>query len=182
MIEFFAFILILLFFVSAWHFVYENALASTARFHLRNELFALRDKVRHEIISNNFSPEEKQGVLFVHDGVSLYINSLPRLNVITLHDAIKMLKTKEFSGEVEKRLQAINRVQNKEVVDAFLKAHSAIRRAILWNCGSWVIYILPLITTIFYFKSMKNILDTISNQIILMSPSGANQLKLSKAV
>ena len=182
MIEIISFILIILFFVSLLHFVYENAIASTARFHLRNELFSLRDKVRREIMSNNFDPTEKQGILFVHDGVSLYINGLPHLNFMTLYHASKMLKTEEFRREVEKRSAAIRDVKNQEVLDAFSKAHGAIRRAILWNCGPWLVYILPVTVAFFYFKSIKGMFDVVSNQIISMSPSGASRLRLSKAL
>ncbi len=159
--------IIFLLLATVWHFVYEGVIAPTARFHLRNELFALRDGVRYQMVSKNLKDFERESVLFFHDGISQCIHFLSELNIVMLFETNKILvRDNTFKKEVEKRSKALEKIENTNIVEALKKANSLVRKAILWNSGSWIIYILPIAICLWYYEILKRL----SSQILSMPP------------
>ena len=173
-VELLSYAIAFLFASAAWHYVYEKLVAPVARFHLRNELFALRDQVRHEIMARNFDPVEENGIVFVHDAVTRFINRLPYLNLgILIQANILFKENTELDEEADNRTCAIEKVSNKKVLAAFLRTDRIIYKAILWNSGSGIIYILPSLILHIAFRSAAKVL---SKKILSMPPGGTREL------
>lgn len=148
--------LIILFILAIWHLVFESVIASTSRFHMRNELFVLRDKIRNIMIFESITSQDKKRLMYVHDGICLFIKRLNRLDFATLISImIQFGQNKKLNDQAENRLKLINETQNEEVIKIFKKTNRIIRKAVIINNGGWLIYLVPIIIIVAAFSNFK---------------------------
>ena len=142
--ELLSYFIIGVFIVSMWHFVYDGIIAPTIRFHLRNDLFLLRDRVRGFLMQDSLDEKEKETALFVHDGISLFIHRLSSLRLSAFYLArAEISRNIELKREIDFRINAIQNIQCDEIRDVFMKANKIIRKAIFFNSGAFLIPATP---------------------------------------
>ncbi len=148
--------IIILFFLVAWHFVYEGLIASSFRANMRNELFTLRDRIRHLIASGTLPSEDQEGASFVHDGISSFLNRLPGLSLSVFAAAVSEIETdKATVQEIRARLSRIKGSSSTDVKQIFKSTNRIVRKALIVNSGGWLIYMIPIALIILTFSRLK---------------------------
>ena len=152
--EVLSYILILLLILSTIHFVYGGIIAPSIRLCIRNDLFALRDRIRRLIIEDKISSSDKEMAIFVDEGISLFIKKLPSFNIST-YLAIKkeISQNKEWAETIENRINSIHNVENKEIYHIFEKTNLTLERAFICN-SPIVLFLFPIILLAILFELM----------------------------
>ena len=155
-INFLTYCMLLVFFFSLWHFVYESILAPTMRFNKRNDLFKIRDRIRNLIISNTLTNQDKDSAQVIDESICIILKKLNILNFITLIKVIRTLeKNRELKKSVEMSENEIGLAVNQDIVDIFKDVCNIVGKIILINNGAWIIYIIPAIIVWAVFSVLK---------------------------
>lgn len=159
--------------LSLWHFVYEGILAPSYRLHLRNELFSLRDELRKLKIEGHVTEADAKVFEFVHAGINAFLGRLPELTFSAQQHARHELQNNEnWREKVEKRLELINACQNEEVRSIFERACSTAAKAFLINSGGWIVYVVPAVMCLLFYKSFKHLVS----ELVAAPPAIADRL------
>ena len=147
--------------LAVWHFFYEAILLSFIRWSLRNELFALRDRLRNVVIENQ--KYDKTVFDLVHSGLNNYIN---RLHILDFRFDLRLRKILKnnpaIRKEVEQNLQKIEESKNQEIKAVFNQTKLILWKAFIANTGGFLLYLIPLVVIIFSIEKIFNaILRTI---------------------
>ena len=143
--------------LAVWHFVYEAILLPSIRWNLRNELFALRDRLRNVVIENQ--KYDKTVFDLVHNGLNNYINRLHWVDLRFEFKFRKILKNNPaIRKEVEQNLQKIEESKNQEIKAVFYQTKSILWRAFAANIGGFLFYLIPLVFIVFSIEKLLNII------------------------
>ena len=138
-------------------FVYEAILLPSIRWNLRNELFALRDRLRNVVIENQ--KHDKTVFDLVHNGLNNYINRLHWVDLRFEFKFRKILKNNPaIRKEVEQNLQKIEESKNQEIKAVFYQTKSILWRAFAANIGGFLCYLIPLVFIVFSIEKLLNII------------------------
>ncbi|MCY4524944.1 MAG: hypothetical protein OXB84_09400 [Halobacteriovoraceae bacterium] len=157
-IEILSYVIVSLVLLAIIHFIYDGIIAPTIRFHLRNDLFSLRDRIRRLIIEGNLSNSDNETILFVDNSISFFLNKLSSLSLRTYYVARKeIIQNEELRKIIEKRLNSTRQLQNYEVQDIFAKAIMIVEKAFIFNSGILLLLVIliPMIIGLILVKKFK---------------------------
>ena len=142
--------------LAVWHFVYETILLPSIRWNLRNELFALRDRLRNVVIEKQ--KYDKTVFDLVHNVLNNYINRLHWVDLRFEFKFREILKNNPaIRKEVEQNLQKIEESKNQEIKAVFNQTKSILCRAFAANIGGFLFY-LPLVFIVFSIEKLLSII------------------------
>ena len=177
--ELLSYVIIGVLLVSIWHFVYEGIIVPSILFHLRNDLFLLRDNIRKILIQDLLNDQEKETALFVHDGISLFIHKLPTLRIKNFYAAKKEIDNNiELKREIDSRINAIQNIKHNEVRDIFTKTNKIIRSTVLCNSGALMPFLLLTIVPLVIGIAMASELNRFVSEILAIPPRKARAFGL----
>lgn len=136
------------------HFAYERIVLPSIRLHYRNELFKVRDDVRHEII---FLGGDDKTMRVIHDGLNNIIN---RLHLLTVYN--KVLAKKHYASDVDikKKIDRFARdvdSSENEVMRRAIKDSSIIMDKVLFfNNFFLFLYMLPVALIVVAIGALVN--------------------------
>ena len=172
--EILSYVIIGLMILAIVHFIYDGIIAPTIRFHLRNDLFSLRDRIRRLIIEGNLSSSDKETILFVDNSIGFFLNKLSSLGLRTYYVARReIVKNEELGKTVEKRLSSMKQLQNNEIQDIFAKAIVIVGKAFIFNSGILLLLaiLIPLIIGLTLIKKFKKHISA----LVMIPPKVANR-------
>lgn len=138
------------------HFIYEKIILPSIRLSFRNQLFALRDKVRKEIIKGDLGADLAPAQL-VHDGLN---NAINRLHLMTLPNKIRaqrrMQSNPAIQARIKREVQQLKNCKNKDVIDVMMESGFILEKTMIFNNLMFLIYILPVaLSILFIVKVVK---------------------------
>ena len=143
--------------LAVWHFVYETILLPSIRWNLRNELFALRDRLRNVVIEKQ--KYDKTVFDLVHNVLNNYINRLHWVDLRFEFKFREILKNNPaIRKEVEQNLQKIEESKNQEIKAVFNQTKSILCRAFAANIGGFLFYLIPLVFIVFSIEKLLSII------------------------
>ncbi len=145
-------LIVIAFYLAAFHLIYETILLPSFRHALRFRLFSIRDRLRmlkfehgHQLDAEVFG--------YVDESVTWQMNSQHRMTLSLLIDLPKI--TEEFRKDVDERLALMSRCQLPEFVQIRKDASETLMIAFVANFGAWFIYIVPIAFLVAFFGMIK---------------------------
>jgi len=156
--------IVIISFLALFHFIYELIVLPSIRLHLRNQLFSLRDDIRHLKI-NGLEKKDEQAFWFVHDGINIFLTKIPKITFL------KLIKFKEahdkdpsFLKEAEMRISVVKNSSNEAIISIFRSTSDILVKAVIANMGAWFFYLVPIfVLTVF----MRQLSKSISGLIVI---------------
>src|SRR5437773_1088798 len=125
------------------HFIWESILATSIRFNVRLELFALRDRLRRMKITNPEIPDDAFHV--IQDGLNGGIKHLYDIDVQVLVQCDLLSRNDpEIKARVEKRRAAVESANSKELLEIARLLRKLMEKSAIVNNGGWLLYIIPV--------------------------------------
>lgn len=160
--------------ITFWHFVVEAIILPAARQEKRNELFVLRDRLRNLIISRKGSDEE-QLIRNLHESVKFLINRLHRVTLANQYLINKKIDhDATLRREIEEDHNYLCSRSTPEVQEVYREASRIVRNLLFVNSSGWLVYIVPVLVIILFFKQVKRLtiqfLLIPTNEIIKLIP------------
>lgn len=139
-----------------FHIVYESIIAPSYRMSLRNELFALRDKLRAHQVAKG-SKLDKAAFSIVADGVDNFLNRLSSVSWAVERRISKMLEEDEaLRNRMKSRDEILERCEDQELLGFVEEASIIIGKAFVANHGAWSALLVPLLLLMMFFGSLYN--------------------------
>jgi len=118
--------------------------------HLRNKLFALRDRLIRYEIENGLKPEVK----VLNNSINSSISNLHHFNFFDfLRFKSELAKESKFTKTLSKRTQLI-KGSDEEIKEIAKLMSEIVFSAMSINIGSWLPLIAPLVFTYDFFKNI----------------------------
>jgi hypothetical protein len=134
-------LIVIAFFLAAFHVIYEMILLPSFRQALRFRLFAIRDRLRtlkfehgHQLDAEVFG--------YVDEALTWQMNNQHRMALSLLVDLPRLRE--QLRKDVETRLALMSRCQLPEFVQIRKDAGETLMMTFVANSGAWFIYIVPL--------------------------------------
>lgn len=124
------------------HFIYEGIIAPSLRMKLRNDMFELRDELRHLHTNNDRCTREAFDI--AHAGINQYINRLHGVTIGLMLEFREAYRDTNFREEVERRKKTLDACESPELKSICSRANSKIESAFLINTGMLFLYVVPL--------------------------------------
>jgi hypothetical protein len=124
------------------HFIYEGIIAPSIRMKLRNDMFALRDELRHLHVSDDRCSREAFDV--AHSGINQYLDRLHGVTLSLVAAFKHAYRDEQFRKEVEHRRHVLATCQSEEMQGIVARANQRIEAALATNCGMWFVYVVPI--------------------------------------
>jgi hypothetical protein len=157
--------------VAVWHFVYESIFAPALRMSLRNQLFVCRDQLRWAMIENPNMDHE----VFIYMQESIN-NAIRYLHALRLSTAVsiqaEIRRNQGLRRLVATRTAAIDNCGIQDIVDLNRRVTEVTARAIAFNAGGWLCWLIPIALVIGLWKK---VLQTIS-QLLAIPEKDAKRL------
>ncbi len=151
-----AYIIIATMFIAAFHFMYDGIILPGIRQHLRNKLFALRDRLRMDYIKG-IEKQDIEAFNMTHDAINTFANRLPLLTATVLVDVeLAISKNEKLKENVDKRRAIIENCQSTEIKLINSEINKILTEAFLANTGGWLIYILPVAGVVSVWQRLVN--------------------------
>lgn len=138
--------IIALFFIAAWHFIWDGIIAPALRAEYRFQLFEQRDRLRElkykdEIITDRYRIQE--------ESINTAIKYMGSLSITSLYEARARLKNdKVFRELIEQRKKYMDESPNVVIKDIMREVSSIMFRSFMVNIGGWMIYLVPAVIVI----------------------------------
>lgn len=150
-----SYIFIAMIFLAWIHFIYNGIILPSIRMHLRNNLFALRDRLREMKIKKEFSNESKV-VELLHDGINNVLDRLPFFTIETVLKLRENLKAEQsLIKEINSRLSMIENCKNVELKEIYKKTNMTLLYSFLANSGGLLLWIFPVFFVIYWISQIK---------------------------
>lgn len=151
-------LIIVLIVLGIWHFVYEAIIAPALRFHLRNELFIQRDRLRKIFILKQVSEHDLAAFDNVHSGINLFLDKLDKLNLDVKLQATKVIDNNpEIERKMEARLKVMAECKNEDILQIFENTRNIVERAFFVNMGGGIPYLVPVALVLVSIASFKKL-------------------------
>ena len=158
--------------MALWHFVYDGIISPTLRFHLKNDLFALRDETRRLLAKDDLNSLDKEIVVCINDSISLFINRLSYLRPSLVYRVNKEIeRDRQLQEEVGGRLKSIQNTTNGQLHKVFKDMCTIITKATLYNSGALAIPLMLLIIPTIGVLITASTFNKIALELIL-TPKG----------
>ena len=169
--------IIIAFFLAIVHFVYDGIIAPSIRFHLKNDLFSLRDRVRRLIIEDDLNDIDKGAARFVDGTISFFIGRLSLLTLSSGYVAQKEIaKNATLKEKTAERLRAIETSQNNDIRDIFEKTNWTMRLAVTANSGMLLFTVCLFVFPLFFAKAMIKKFKALVSKLIMVPPKEAERI------
>lgn len=150
--------IVVLFFLSLFHFVYDGIILPSVRMNLRNQLFLERDKLREMLIQNGIAKTDTEFFDFLHDGINFYLNRLHILNIVFYYSYYKeIVKNEELRGIIEKRSQLADHSNNKELKKIYNSVNLVLSKAFVFNALTFTLVLFPVALIVLILKTVIRI-------------------------
>lgn len=163
-------------------FIWQSVGIPTRHMVYRNKFFALRDRLRRRMLSDNFS--DKRAAEVVENGLNSYVNNLDMLTIANLATFRgRYQNDPQLREQVLERRQTMSACQDPELLFIYERADDVLLKAFLTNAGGWFWLVLPISLLRNVFKSCMKIVQFV-NLAFLVSPdqmekkNGANHLAI----
>lgn len=134
-------VLAIIILVSAWHFVYEGAIAPTARMLLRNRVFRIRDDLRRVHIEDDRLDADLFSLL--QDSLNSAIVCLDKIGLAQLVEFRSAMKRDEsLRLRIEKRMKLVSECEIDRVKEIEAGLSKTLYLALLFNSGGWIVWLL----------------------------------------
>lgn len=156
------------------HFIYEGIVAPSLRMKLRNQMFELRDELRHLHATDDRCTREAFDI--AHSGINQYIN---RLHIVTLSLMSRFkaaYRDKAFREEVERRRKALDACKSSELQSIVSRANHNIEAAFAANSGMWFVYLAPLAMAVLFVTTLTSKLHGLVFRLFATSEARTNAL------
>lgn len=148
--------------VALIHYVYDRIVLPTLRLKSRSNIFALRDQLRQELITNkeSYSPETLRLFKVMDDRINHAVN---RLHVFTLINYMKVRMLPEGSlPEVEAFRKRLKECESDVLRDVHVKLSEEVMSVLGANSLLMCLWLLPIVLTIslvgFIIGSMRTLI------------------------
>ena len=168
MITFFYIILTLV----IWHYFYDSVISPSLRHGLRYNFFSLRDKLRNIKIENELSSNDDKIFGILDNSISHMISSMSFINY-----ANYLIIKKRYNENtlIKKELKEINQImsnaENNELIEIDRNMNKLGARALIYNHGALLPYILIFLIPILLFLFFTIQFDRLTKLIIKVSSS-----------
>ena len=132
--------------LAAWHFLADGILAPTLRMSLRNKLFAQRDQIRYILCSAKLSKAELRAAKHVEDSICNFINSLHRINLITVYRFNQFVKENpKVKTYIKQDYSELVSDSSEEIKKVIINVGKIYSDAMFINSVGWFIYLIPIV-------------------------------------
>jgi len=158
--------------ISILHFIYDGIILPGIRQHNRNKLFALRDRLRWEMIQG-IQPEDIEAFNLIHDAVNIFTNRLPMLT-ISVQKAFKedLEHNEKLRDIIQKRRKILNSCSNENIKNIALEMNGVLENTYIANAGGWFIYLIPIAIIVSTLKSLAEI----SSELTMAPPQEVHRI------
>lgn len=131
-------------FLALFHFLYDGIILPSIRQHLRNRLFALRDKLRLEYI-NGIDKQDIEAFNLTHEAINNFVNRLPMLTISVYAEIEVAIKNDhKLKEKVNKRRAILENCKSPKIKEVNESINKILFDAFIANSGGWMIYLIPM--------------------------------------
>lgn len=131
-------------FLALFHFLYDGIILPSIRQHLRNKLFALRDKLRMEYI-NGLDKQDIEAFNLTHEAINNFVNRLPMLTITVRAEIEVAIKNDhKLKEKVNKRRAILESCQSAKIKEINESINKILLEAFIANSGGWLVYLIPV--------------------------------------
>jgi hypothetical protein len=141
--------------LAAWHFVYDGILLPSFRLKLRYRLFELRDRLRLVKVQER-SKLSDEVFSTLQGGINTGLRLLPYTDFHLAKRIDEAIRSDEgLRRRIEQRVASVAACPVEEAKQIYADLQRVAGDAFFANTAGWLIYVLPVILSIFFIQSIK---------------------------
>jgi len=150
-----AILFLIIAFFAILHFVLESILVPSGRQSLRFDLFEIRDRLR-QVKAEYGKVLDTEVYRFLEGSINNTLRHMHLINISVIIDVAKKINSNpDLKKEIQKRSEILNRCQLEEIKKIQKDYVQAFGKIVALNSMGWLIYLIPFIPIIFFYKKCK---------------------------
>jgi hypothetical protein len=133
------------------------------RLQSRFKLFGLRDRLIYLKISGQLKDDKIFDL--VNSSINSSIKILPYISLyVIFRSSDKLAHNEPLVEEIEKKINTIN-TSHKEVIEIYNQGIYYLVRALVFNTGAWIIYLLPIFIIAYILQKIQIVAFNITKRV-----------------